>query len=59
MKELLRSRNGRICADFDRLYREERIRFDDCIKRLTEKYFLSEATIMSIIKGYKRYTNER
>ena len=55
MKQRLEDRNEQRRQDFERLYEKERLRFDACLKRLAGKYFLSENSILHIVKGYKGY----
>lgn len=42
-------RNEQIRQDFKDLYETQRLRLDDCITNLANKYFLAEATIQDIL----------
>ena len=42
-------RDNQIRQDFQDLYEQQRIRIDDCLKQLSEKYFLAERTISDIV----------
>lgn len=42
-------RNLRILEEYKRLYDVERIRHDDCLKKLSEQFFLSETSISRIL----------
>lgn len=46
-------RDEKIAADFKELYQVNRLRIDDCLAQLAEKYFLSAKTIERIIQAQK------
>jgi hypothetical protein len=48
-KKNVEARNKAILQEYNRLYNQERLRHDDCIKKLSETYFLSEKTIYRIL----------
>jgi len=47
----LERRNETIKSRFDVLYNEERLRYDDVIKKLAEEFSLANSTIESVLKG--------
>jgi hypothetical protein len=52
-KELIEKRNESLCRRYYYWTEVQRLRFDDALKVLSEKeFFLSEETIMSIIRQY-------
>ena len=55
MKQRLKDRNEQIRQDFEQLYDKGMLRLEACLKRLSEKHFLSENTIFQIVKRYGRY----
>lgn len=46
-------RDEKIATDFRELYQVNRLRIDDCLDKLVEKYFLSAKTIERIIAKQK------
>lgn len=52
-KDRRQVRDERLIADFNRLYHQERKRYDDCILYLTTTYFLSREVIVKILKAAK------
>ena len=50
---LLESRNKKLVELFDKLFNEERLRFDDVLQKLKwEYFFIEEDTIIKILKKY-------
>ena len=48
-KELINNRNVLLKKDYDELYNKKRLRYDDCLDKLSEKYFLDQQTIHRIL----------
>lgn len=42
-------RDQSINDEFKRLYNEERIRYDDCVKIIADKFFLCERSVTNIL----------
>lgn len=49
-KQLLLKRDAALRARFDKLYKGQRIRLDDAIKKLEGEFFITERTIRAILK---------
>lgn len=45
------ARNHRIRTRFNQLYNQERTRIDDVIRRISEEFCLSVATVEKMLKG--------
>lgn len=45
-------RNAAIYTRYKELYDKERVRIDDCIKKLCEEFFLTEPTIQKAIRDH-------
>jgi hypothetical protein len=48
-KELINNRNILLKKDFDELYNKKRLRHDDCLEKLSEKYFITKETVIKIL----------
>lgn len=48
-KELINNRNVLLKKDYEELYNKKRLRYDDCLDKLSEKYFLDKQTIHRIL----------
>ena len=49
MKKRTVNKYRAIQARYQLLYNVERMRFDDCIRRLSEEFFISETTVRRVI----------
>jgi hypothetical protein len=49
-EETIKRRNADINKRFNKLYNEDRIRYDDCISKLAYEFYLSEDSIGRILK---------
>jgi hypothetical protein len=47
--ELINKRNETLIKDFDDLYNRKRKRLDDVLKELSERYFIAEDTVYSLV----------
>jgi hypothetical protein len=47
--ERIKKRNEDLIKDFDDLYNRRRKRLDDVLKELSEKYFIAEDTVYSLV----------
>lgn len=48
-RENVRRRNEDIKARYHELYEQERLRIDDCIKKISWEFYLSEKTVERIL----------
>ena len=56
---LIEKRNAKICARYYYWTEMQRLRGDDAIRQLSEEeFFLSEATILSILRKEWKHSNE-
>lgn len=49
-KQLLLKRDAALRARFEELYKRQRLRIDDTIKKLENEFFITERTIRAIMK---------
>ncbi len=50
-KELLERRNIDVRNYFNLLYNEGKFRYDHCMEKTIEKFYITESTITKILKG--------
>jgi len=48
-KELITNRNILLKKDYEEMYNKKRLRYDDCLEKLSEKYFLTKETVHRIL----------
>ena len=52
-RDKIKKRNADIKTKFDSLYNVKRVRFDDCIKQLSDEFYLAEDYIRNKILKIK------